>query len=204
MLLDGTFGCIGNRGNLLDAVSVEVKQRDGRAFLGRQGAQGEVEVLMLEAGIGSRAADECPRLVDAIHGVASRLVVEESVVGYLEEPRAELSFILIARQRKVSLDQGILCKIVGIVFVAAAQGEQETSQGLLLSLHMRYEDFAGHRLRLLSHTLLLSLYLLGEHLLANEIIHKKCDAHPKGNQAKAAGCKGVTRTAATYPTKPSS
>ena len=125
-------------------------------------------------------------------------------MGNLEEPGAEFPLILISCQREVGLDQGILCQVVGIALVAAAQGKQETSQGLLLTLHMRYEDIAGHRLHLLSHILFLGLYFLGEHLLANEIIHKKCDAHPKGNQAKAAGCKGVTRTAATYPTKPSS
>jgi len=110
--------CVGNGGNLLDAVSIEVKQRDGRAFLGRQGAQGEVEVLMLEAGIGSRAADECPRLVDAIHGAASRLVVEESIVGYLEEPRAEPALVTITRQREVGLDQGILCQIISSISIS--------------------------------------------------------------------------------------
>ena len=101
-------------------------------------------------------------------------------MGNLEEPRSELALVTITRQREVGLDQGILSKIVGIVFVAATQGEQEASQSLLLTLNMRYEYFAGHRLRLLSRTLFLSLYLLGEHLLAHEIIHKKCDTHSKG------------------------
>ena len=135
---------------------------------------------MLKGRIGLVTADEPAGFIDALHRAATRLMVEESVMGNLEQPRAETALLQITRRRDVSFDQGILGQVIGITLVTAAQGEQETSQGLLLSLHMRYEDFAGHRLRLLSYTLLLSLYLLGEHLLAHEIIHKKCNAYTKG------------------------
>ena len=157
---------------------------------------------MFKGSIGLGATDERTRLVDAIHRAASRLVVEEGVVGNLEEPRSEFSLVTIASQGEVGLDEGILCQIIGIALVAAAQGEQEASQGLLLTLNMRYEDFAGHRLRVLSYTLLLSLYLLGEHLLAHEIIHKKCDAHPEGNQTEAYRNEWIIGTATAHIAKP--
>ena len=144
MLLDRTLACGGDCGDLFDTVAVKVVQRDGRAFLGWQGAQGKVEILMFEGGIGGCAADERSCLIDAVHRAATRLVAEEGIVSDLEKPRTELPFILIASQREVCLDQGILGQVVGITLVAAAQGEQEASQGLLLALDMRYEYFAGH------------------------------------------------------------
>ena len=100
-------------------------------------------------------------------------------MGNLEEPGAELALVTIARQREVGLDQGILCQVIGITLVAAAQGEQETSQGLLLTLHMRYEDFAGHGLFLFGHTSLFGFNFLGEHLLARVISEEEGDAHYK-------------------------
>ena len=99
---------------------------------------------MFIGGIGGRAADERPRLVQSFHRSAPRLVTEEGVMGYLEEPRAEFAFVSITRQRQIGFDQGVLGKVVGIILVATAQGKQETSQGLLLMLHMCYEDFACH------------------------------------------------------------
>ena len=96
LLLHRILRGVGDGGNLLDAVAVHVEQGDGRAFLGRQGAQGEVEVLMLEGGVGTGVADEPPCLVDALHCAATCLVVEERVVGNLEEPRTEPPLVLIA------------------------------------------------------------------------------------------------------------
>ena len=201
-MLYRTFLCVGDGRNFLDAVPVEVIEGDGGSFLGRQGAQGEVEVLVFKGRIGSSAADERARLVNALHRAATCLVAEEGVVGNLEEPRSEFSLVTIASQGEVGLDEGILCQIIGIALVAAAQGEQEASQGLLLTLHMRYEDFARHWLHLLSHTLLLGLHFLGEHLLAHEIIDKKCDADPEGNQTEAYRNEWVIGTATAHIAKP--
>ena len=104
-------------------------------------------------------------------------MVEERVVGNLEEPRAEPPPVLIARRREVGLHQGILCQVIGIVFVAAAEGEHEAPQGLLLTLHMADEYFACHGLRLFCQFSLLCLNLFGEDFLAYEIIEKKGNAH---------------------------
>jgi hypothetical protein len=71
-------------------------------------------------------------------------VIQESVVGNLEEPRAELPFILIASRREIGLDQRVLCQIVGFVLIATAEGEQKASKCLLLALNMGYENFACH------------------------------------------------------------
>ena len=71
-------------------------------------------------------------------------VVEEGVVGNLEEPGAELALVLIASRGEVGLDQRVLRQVVGFILVATAEGEQEASQGLLLALYVGYEFFAGH------------------------------------------------------------
>ena len=63
-------------------------------------------------------------------------MIKESVVGYLENPRAEAPLVLIARRREIGLHQRVLRQVVGIALVAAAEGEQETSEGLLLALHL--------------------------------------------------------------------
>ena len=76
-------------------------------------------------------------------------MIKECVVGNLEEPRTEAPFVLIASRREISLHQRVLRQIVSIALVAAAEGEQEASECLLLTLHMCYENFAGHGLCLL-------------------------------------------------------
>ena len=176
-------------------MSVQVEERNGRSLLGRQRAQGKVEVLVLKGRIGSRAADQCPRLVDAFHRAATCLVAEESVVGNLEKPRSELALVTITCQREVGLHQGILRQVVGIIFLATAQGEQETSQGLLLTFHMRYEYFACHRLHLLDLSFLLGLNLLGEHLRANTVVDEESDAYAQGNQTETGGGHGIVSAA---------
>ena len=58
---------------------------------------------MLETVIGNCSADERPGIVERLHRATARLVVEKRIIGYLEEPRTETSFVLIARRREVSL-----------------------------------------------------------------------------------------------------
>ena len=89
-------------------------------------------------------ADERTGIVECRHRATACLMVEECIVGYLEEPRAESSFVLIARRREVSLDQRILRQVIGIALVATAEGEQEATKGLLLTLYLSDENFAGH------------------------------------------------------------
>ena len=135
---------------------------------------------MLKGGIRGGAADKCPRFVEAFHRPATRLVVKEGVVSNFEEPRAETTLVLITCQREISLDQSVLCQIISIVLVATAQGKQEASQCLLLTLHVRYEYFSRHRrLILFRQPFFLGLDFLSEHPLADEIIDQEGDAHSK-------------------------
>ena len=91
---------------------------------------------MFKGRVGIGAANKCSCFVDALRAAQARLVVEECVVGYLEEPRTELPLVLIACAGKIRLHQCILRQVVGIVFLATAEGEQETSECLLLTLNM--------------------------------------------------------------------
>ena len=94
--------------------------------------------------IGNCSADEGPGIVECLHRATARLVVEERIVGYLEEPRTETSFVLIARRREISLDQCILCQVIGVALIATTKGEQETAEGFLLTLYVGYEYVACH------------------------------------------------------------
>ena len=64
-----------------------------------------------------------PWVIDILHCPLACLVVEERVVGNLEEPRTELSLVLIAGTGEVSLHQRILRQVVGIVFLTTAESE---------------------------------------------------------------------------------
>ena len=75
-------------------------------------------------------------------------VIQKGVVGNLEEPRTEFALVLIAVRREIGLDQSVLRQVVCFIFVPAAEGEQETSQCLLLALYVGYEYFACHFSRL--------------------------------------------------------
>ena len=90
------------------------------------------------------AADECPCLINTLSRAQTCLVVQEVVVGNLEEPRAESPHVLIARTREIGFHQRILRQVVGIALVAATEGEQEASQCFLLTFHLCYEYFACH------------------------------------------------------------
>ena len=83
--------------HFLDIIAIEVEQGDGRTLLGWKGAQSQIEVLMFELSISGGAADECPCLINTLCAAQARLVVEERVVGNLEELRTELPLVLIAR-----------------------------------------------------------------------------------------------------------
>ena len=134
-------------------------------------------------------ADECAGLVERLRRATARLVVEERVVGNLEKPRAEAPHVLIASRREVGLHQRVLRQVVGLALVAAAEGEQEAAKCLLLTLYLGYELVACHSLCLkCGYTFLLSLNLLGEHLLADMIMSKEGDA----NGQKDAACKVYT------------
>ena len=74
------------------------------------------------------AADECPCLINTLSRAQTCLVVQEVVVGNLEEPRAESAHVLIARTREIGFHQRILCQVVGIALVAATEGEQEANR----------------------------------------------------------------------------
>ena len=77
-------------------------------------------------------------------GLLAGTVVQEGVVGNLEEPRAELALVLITSRGEIGFDQRILCQVVGFILVTTAEGEQEASQCLLLLLYVGYENFASH------------------------------------------------------------
>ena len=79
---------------------------------------------------------ECSCFVDALRAAQAHLVVEERVVGNLEEPRTELPLVLITCAGEIGLHERILRQVVGIVFLATAEGEQEASECLLLTLNM--------------------------------------------------------------------
>ena len=125
---------------------------------------------MFEGSIGRSVADECPSLVEAFRGAATGLVVEEGVVCNLEQPRAKLSLFLITSRREVSLDQCILCKVVGFVLVAAAEVEQEAPKCPLLLFHKCYESFACHGLDLRGCFAFFGFNLLSEHLSTYAIV----------------------------------
>ena len=181
MLLDSILGGFGDGGYLFDAVPVEIEQRDGRAFLGREGAKGEVEVLMGKGGFSRGIANECPCCLDALHRATTRLVVEERVVGNLEEPRTELSLVLIPCRREVSLDQRILCQVVGIILLATAESKQEASECLLLTLNVGNEFFSCHGLSLLGQLTFFCFNLFGEHLLRYKIVDEESNAYGQNN-----------------------
>ena len=101
---------------------------------------------MLETTFRRLAADERPCFVERIHRPATRLMVEERVVGNLEKPGAEPSLFLIARRREVGLHQRVLRQVVGIALLATAESEQEATEGLLLTLYLGYEYVACHLL----------------------------------------------------------
>ena len=83
---------------------------------------------------------------------------------------------MIACRREISLDQSVLSQIDGIALVAAAEGEQEAAEGLLLTLYVDYEFVACHGLHLCGQTSFLGLYLLGEHLFAQTVVDEKGNA----------------------------
>ena len=144
LFLHSVFGCGGNRGYFPDDVAVEIEKGDGRALLGRQGAQRKVQALVLKAAVGRGVTDKRPGLIDTLRSAKASLVVEKSIVGNSEEPRAEFSHVLIARAGEVCLHQCVLRQVVGIVFVATAEGEQEAPKCLLLTLNMGNKFFARH------------------------------------------------------------
>ena len=76
----------------------------------------------------------------------------------------------------IYLHQRLLRYVVGVIALAAAEGEQKASQCLLLALHKRYELFSRHTLLFLLHVLLLCLHLLREHTAAYEVAHEESDA----------------------------
>ena len=99
---------------------------------------------MLEVGVGGRTTDKHSRLIDTFRSLQASFVTEERVVGNLEEPRTELSSIAKTRTGKVGLHQSVLRQVVRLVPVAAAEGEQEAPECLLLALHAGYELFSVH------------------------------------------------------------
>ena len=177
MFLDGIFRCLGDFGNLLDVVSVEVKEGDGRAFFGWKGTKGKVQVLVFEGGLGGSVADKRSCLVDTLHRPTTRLVVEEGVVGDFVEPRAKPSLVLIACRGEVSLDQRILSQIIGIALVSTTESEQESSKGFLFALYMCYEYFASHDLLLCGQFVFFCFHLLGQHILSDVVVDEEGNAY---------------------------
>ena len=103
---------------------------------------------MLKGGIGSTVTYQSPRLIQTLHRPATCLMIQERVVGNLEEPGTELPLLMIASRRDVSPHQRILSQVIRIILPATAEGKQEPSQSSLLTLHLCDEFFPGHGSRL--------------------------------------------------------
>ena len=71
-------------------------------------------------------------------------MVQECVVGNLEQPGMELTLIVISAHGKISLDKCLLRQIVSFSGISTAQGKQKASEGILLVPYMCYELLAVH------------------------------------------------------------
>ena len=90
---------------------------------------------MRETAVGRIGARERRCLVERRGCSQTCPVVEERVVGNLEEPRAEAASVLLACTGEVGLHQRVLRQVVGIALIAAAEGELEAAKGLLLTIY---------------------------------------------------------------------
>ena len=96
----------------------------------------------------------------------------------------EILLVLIACRREISLDQCVLRQVICITFVAAAEGEQKTTEGILLTLNKGYEDFTCHGLYLQrTYPFFFGLNLLGKHFLAQTIVYKEGDTDSQQDYA---------------------
>ena len=141
-------------------MSVEIEQHDDGTFLGWQGGEGKVEVLMSIFIVGVALANDSPCLIKALKCPLGSFVIEKCVLRNLEQPRTKASFVVIACRGEICLYQGILGYIVGIILVATALGEQETAECFLLVSNEFYKLLTCHHL-CLSQVLFLCLHFLG-------------------------------------------
>ena len=144
---------------------------------------------MAECGVGAEVRLGLPARIGHQLGARTSGVIEEGAVGYFEEPGAEFVALHISARGEVGLDECVLRYVFGLGAVAAAQGKQEPSQGLLLGCRQLDESFSCHRSRLFTNVTLFlwafGVYFGAEPTAAYEIVGQEGHAHGQDDNACA-------------------
>jgi len=95
------------------------------------------------------------------------LCVEKRIICDSKNPGIELFRTLKGVARKISLYKSFLSNIIGLLAVAAAQGQQKPPQRLLYGFNLRYELLFSHRS---------SVFFLGQLFACDKVNYEKADA----------------------------